>query len=111
MNNCRGCGKPMIWGISKNGKMRIPLDPKAPVYYVLGNYNVGENGEGADIKATIVERAQGYFVTHFATCPNANDFSRSKKNLPGVKEAEQLYSGQCNHQIPIGQPCFKCERL
>lgn len=29
---------------------------------------------------------------------------------PSVKGVEILYSGQCNHQIPFGQPCQKCGR-
>lgn len=29
---------------------------------------------------------------------------------PGVRETERLYSGQCNHGIPFGQPCVGCDR-
>jgi hypothetical protein len=37
--------------------------------------------------------------------------SAAKENgRPGVREAKQLYSGQCRHQIPIGQPCSGCNR-
>ena len=70
---CRGCGRPMIWGIqvNKDGtETRIPLDPSAGVYRT----------KGRDAKGNIlVERDADAFVSHFKTCSKANDFSRSKK--------------------------------
>ena len=32
---CKGCGKPVVWGVTKAGK-RVPLDPRAHVYRVVG---------------------------------------------------------------------------
>lgn len=78
MENCKGCGKPMLWAKNENGKM-IPLDPKAPVWAMTGE---AEN-DGA---LPLVERAPNAFVTHFATCPQANRFSGASKkagNAPG----------------------------
>lgn len=73
-----GCGKDIVWGVDEKGT-RIPLDPRAPVYHVLSWDPVS--------KLYAVERAIGekgtYQVSHFATCPMANNFSRStRKAMP-----------------------------
>ena len=62
-SNCKGCHKKMIWATTPEGK-KIPLDAKAPVYLVE------QDGEGT-YRAI---RQEDTFVTHFATCPKANDF-------------------------------------
>lgn len=46
---------------------KIPLDPHAPVYSAIE-----QRGR------TEVVRTHLAMVSHFATCPNANDFSGSK---------------------------------
>jgi len=73
MSICR-CGKEILWGIDPNGT-RIPLDPRAPVYHVISFDPISN--------AYVVERAGQntpvYHVTHFATCPKANEFSRSSR--------------------------------
>lgn len=66
---CRGCGKKIIWGVTPDGK-KIPLDAVAPVYHVVGE----------DACTPTAERASACFVTHFATCPDANRFSRGNKS-------------------------------
>ena len=73
MSTCKGCGKPIIWGETRSGK-KIPLDPKPPMYSF--------EKEGA--KQVIVRRNDIY-VSHFATCSNANDFSASKSDIPKKK--------------------------
>ena len=67
---CKGCGKQIIWGKTGQGKM-IPLDPKPPVYVVSQNLN--------NPNEWFAERHMHAAVSHFATCPKANDFSASKK--------------------------------
>lgn len=57
--NCRGCGQPMVWIKSPKGRP-IPCDP-AVITVVT---DAGEVVKGR--------------VSHFATCPKAKDFSRSK---------------------------------
>jgi hypothetical protein len=69
---CRGCGKPMVWGETPDGK-KIPLDPKPPVYH-----RDGQKPDGT----LIVLRLPDAYVSHFATCAKANDFSASKKRTP-----------------------------
>ncbi len=68
MSKCKGCDKPIVWGVTEEGK-RIPLDPKPAVYDV-------EEVEG-EVQAT---RDRTAMVTHFATCPKANDFSGGKRD-------------------------------
>lgn len=71
---CKGCGKEIVWGITSEGK-RIPLDPKPPVYRL-------ETKPDAE-KTTEAERMANTYVSHFATCPQANRFSASKKPNDG----------------------------
>lgn len=66
---CRGCGKPIVWAVTPKGKP-IPLDPRAPVYTVAI-----VKGEQQCSRATDPELRWALMVSHFATCPNANDFS------------------------------------
>lgn len=64
---CKGCGK-RIWWIN-TGTARIPLDPVPPTYT--------HDGDGGWYRATEV------WVSHFATCSKASDFSgRSKEPKP-----------------------------
>lgn len=66
---CKGCGKPIVWGETDDGK-KIPLDPKPPVYTVVWTAR----------KITCSRSPREVFmVSHFATCPEANRFSGSKK--------------------------------
>lgn len=60
---CRGCKKPIFWGVNADG-VRIPLDPRPAVYRIL--------------KDNLVERDEEAMVSHFATCPQAAQFSGSK---------------------------------
>lgn len=69
---CRGCGKPIVWGKTEDGK-NIPLDPRPPCYKIAR-----EPSE----KGTECVRAFDVMVSHFATCPKANDFSGSNRSKP-----------------------------
>ena len=65
---CHGCNKEIVWAQTKDG-VRIPLDPRAPVYRLLG--------DSRDPAPVIRDKTA--MVSHFATCPNANEFSGKKK--------------------------------
>ncbi len=69
MAKCRGCGKEIVWGKLLSGK-KVPLDPKPAVYFYS---MIDEQAERA---------SAGHYVTHFATCPKANDFSASNTKKP-----------------------------
>lgn len=77
---CRGCGQPIIW-IRTGGRKSMPCDPDQVVYWQTpgGSHKiVTPNGEvriaeldGPEEKATGI----GY-ISHFATCPKADQFRR-----------------------------------
>ena len=66
---CKGCGKKLYFVRDVDGKLH-PLDASAPVYSVRRDLS------GAPIAVRVGRIA---FVTHFATCAKADDFSASKK--------------------------------
>ena len=61
---CKGCGKKIFFATTDEGK-KIPLDVAAPVYFLW--------------KGGRIVRDRSSFVTHFATCSTASDFSGSRK--------------------------------
>lgn len=68
-SQCRDCGKLILWGETLDGK-RIPLDMRPPIFRIIRT----QNG-----LVTLVERMENAGVSHFATCPRANDFSSAKR--------------------------------
>lgn len=69
VKDCK-CGCPI--GFMKNTENKlIPVDLRAHVYAVTGEKNPGEAGQ--------VVRTEICFVSHFFTCPLANNFSGGKK--------------------------------
>lgn len=66
-DKCKGCGAEIIWGRLDSGKS-VPLDAVAPVYGI-------EIYEG-EVCAT---RDRMAHVSHFSTCPKANQFSGGKR--------------------------------
>lgn len=68
---CKLCQRPIVWGVSPDGKTRIPLDPKPPCYTV-------SEQEGR----VVAERNMGAMVSHFATCPKVGDQKRRKEGKP-----------------------------
>jgi len=69
---CKGCGAEILWARNENGK-KIPLDAKAPVYVLTIREDMG-----IEARCQRAEKGRA-FVSHFSTCPKANEFSGSKK--------------------------------
>lgn len=68
-STCKDCGKKVIFAKDTEGKTQI-LDPVPPIFGALS----------ADPDGTPrVRRILGGYVSHFATCSHANEFSASKK--------------------------------
>lgn len=66
MSECKGCGRTIVWGVSEKG-IKIPLDPRAPVYRLTGEF-AGDTAH--------VVRDAAALVTHFSTCSQASKFSK-----------------------------------
>jgi len=82
---CRGCGKPIIFIKSINGK-HIPCDPEQITYWQSKNGKakiVTPNGEVVSAELTgELNKATGIgYVSHFATCPYANSFRREHDEM------------------------------
>ena len=80
--DCRGCGKPIVFAdVTKadGAPGKVPLDPKAPCYSATEMFGT--------VKA---ERAPGVFVTHFATCADANKFGRKSGGPSPQDEIDEL---------------------
>lgn len=73
--NCKGCGRPMVWAVTADGK-RIPLDPKPAIYMVVAEPGGGDHVcQRAKVPAEVTDGKEALFmVTHFATCPKASQF-------------------------------------
>lgn len=76
IGTCQGCGKKILWGITPEGKS-IPLDPSAPVYTVVTKI---PGTPRVKLLPASERRELGPWVSHFATCPKASQFSGSSKS-------------------------------
>ena len=66
---CKGCSKEILWAIDDNGT-KHPLDTTPPTYVVI---------EDAKKKGAFRAVRSMAYVSHFATCPLANTFSKRNK--------------------------------
>jgi len=65
---CRGCGKPITFMLDEKGTLQV-LDSMAPIYKI----ELDLTGEE---RAVLIENA---YISHFRTCPKADEFSASKR--------------------------------
>lgn len=66
---CKGCGKKLMFIKGEGGKI-VPLDLVAPVFEVT------KDMAGHEVAK---RTASNFYVSHFATCPKANEFNGGKK--------------------------------
>lgn len=78
-STCRSCGAPIVWAVTEATGARIPIDAEpAPD----GNLRVrpGEPPKAAVVGATIdlldPEDDGTRYLSHFVTCPNADEHRR-----------------------------------
>ena len=81
MGKCKGCGREIIWIMTRSGKA-MPCDPKVVYYSLARGFDdtvVLKNGH-VITKCSIEnnpERADGIgYVPHWSTCPVAGQFKR-----------------------------------
>lgn len=73
---CRGCGRDVVFVTTNDGKT-VPLHPVPPVFHRVHDPDTGRAFWWRDGSDGGGERTA--FVSHFATCPKANDFSGSRR--------------------------------
>ena len=78
MPKCKGCGKEIVFADIADEKgiltgKRVPLDTAAPVYQVDASQKAGQ-------PERVAYRRRDTFVSHFVTCPKANQFSGGKSH-------------------------------
>lgn len=69
-SECKGCGAPIMWIATRDGK-KMPLDVAKKVVYVIESDGVPRLVRGHE--------------SHFATCPKANTFRKRKENKNAKK--------------------------
>lgn len=63
---CRSCGKDIVWGVSPAGK-KIPLDADPEMrFFFQEDVALSDSGELVGAVKT--------YQSHFATCPNAEEW-------------------------------------
>lgn len=85
MEQCKGCGRKIIWGVTETGAS-VPLDPRALVMFKPADGSRLRKQKEAYTcfddspeKAGMVQIPGQWVVSHFATCPQANQFSGQNK--------------------------------
>lgn len=73
MSTCRSCGAPVRWERTAAGKP-IPLDPEPRPD---GNLAFRDDGRVYSLPQSTLDDVPRY-VTHFATCPHANQHRKPK---------------------------------
>lgn len=71
MSKCKSCERSVLFAKDTEGKTQI-LDPSAPVFEIWGDDNKAQGSK-------LVKRDRHAYVTHFATCPDATEFSKSHR--------------------------------
>lgn len=67
---CRACGAPIYWGLTNSGR-KIPLDP-APT----PTGNLAFRDDGRVVSDHGFPTTAPRYVSHFVTCPRADEFRR-----------------------------------
>lgn len=72
MSACKSCGASIIWARALDSGKAIPLNPEP---------KVGGNLELKDGAVQVVRpsRTIKLYVSHFATCPNANQHRKERR--------------------------------
>lgn len=91
---CKACAAPLKFVRQADGEKIVPLDPRAPVFVVFHNkegqrlcWNMREFLQSVGIVAfkradgtlEAMDNIEGVYVSHFATCPKATEFSKGKR--------------------------------
>ena len=72
---CSTCKRPIRWALTEEGR-RIPLDPEPERRMVVLGQRKDPTGGGGLIDQV---GSRPTFVTHFATCPNADQHRKTRR--------------------------------
>ena len=75
MTSCRSCGKEIVWAVSPNGK-KIPLEEIKTQIYRMGGGAFEPKDRATKLDPDMTGRL---YISHFATCPEANDWGKKGK--------------------------------
>lgn len=91
MSQCRGCGRLILWLHVPGRDKPIPVDPAAPVYVIdaasvkldaSGRVDRSQPLRGERVTMHPGTKLQTAVVSHFATCPDGEQFSGRNKPAP-----------------------------
>lgn len=91
MSTCRSCGAKLKWIKTKAGK-NIPVDPEHVDWADadVGMTLVREEDGTVATKDTEDSRKRGtWYTSHFATCPDADDWRERNRSRSKAKEGVQ----------------------
>ena len=78
-STCRGCGRQIVFILMKNGK-HMPCDPVGVKFMPMpGAKETYITPDGLVIRGAPTPDGTMGYVSHFATCPEANRFRSGKK--------------------------------
>ena len=80
MAKCSSCGAEIIWIKTKSGKS-MPCDPEERFYEErIGGHETYVTPDGRTVKGVPCYGGPAYgYISHFATCPNADRHRRNRK--------------------------------
>ena len=81
MSKCKSCGREIIWIRTFSGK-KMPCDPEKIQFHAGEGRDLFVTSGGAVVHGTRAEageeRCHVGYISHFATCPDADKFRRRK---------------------------------
>ena len=82
MSKCKSCGKEIRWVKTFSGKT-MPVDAEKVFFYAGDGKDIFVTTNGAVIHGTRVDKYDGAarvgFISHFATCPDADSYRKGQK--------------------------------
>lgn len=80
MARCKACGAPIIWIQMKSGKLMPCNSEPIPYKENPSGKHQFVTGQGEVVTADIYPGSDKYgYVSHYATCPEADSFRRARK--------------------------------
>ena len=81
MSKCRGCGAEILWIKTFSGK-RMPVDAEKIPFYAGEGEELFVTAGGAVVHGTRAEAKDEHtysgYISHFATCPAAQNFRKGR---------------------------------